>query len=157
MLDREYEPDQRIRRDPMASARNPRAPHEVRLRIVAEIDKSRRAGKAVKFRLAREYSRDEVIWEGWNHQRALVEGRGQLMNSLKACLWPDLQRWAVNFLRHEETNYESLLVGSNSPAAAARNAEIKRAVLRAIGRTYPELAAECRRQRHQSVAGELAA
>ena len=58
------------------------------------------------------------------------------------------ERWAVNFVRHELTTYDDSLlqaygkVGVDSAAAIIRDR-----VLSEIARVYPELAAECERQR----------
>lgn len=58
-----------------------------------------------------------------------------------------LQRWAVNYLRHQETHYDALLdamtgrVGVDEAKRLIRNR-----VLAAIAEQYPELSAECQRQ-----------
>ena len=147
---------ERYRRNPQDTARNPRAPHAARTRLAAEIKKSIRAGKAVRFKVARRYEYVELITIGWEHQRELCLESGTPLSLQRNCPPADLQRWAVNYLRHQETNYDAILLESFDPASAAYNFEIKRSVLRAIGKAYPELRDECSRQlaysRHEGIA-----
>jgi hypothetical protein len=58
-----------------------------------------------------------------------------------------LQRWAVNYLRQVETDYDWLLdsVTGRVGVAEARRL-IRERVLNAIAEQYPSLGAECARQ-----------
>ena len=57
-------------------------------------------------------------------------------------------RWAVNYIRHELTDYDYTLyaeiAGKIGTAEAAQR--LKRRILRAISEIYPEFAAEALRQ-----------
>jgi hypothetical protein len=58
-----------------------------------------------------------------------------------------LERWKVNYLRHQLTDYDHFLddlFGLTGKAEATRLLRIR--VYAAIGKAYPDLAAECRRQ-----------
>lgn len=58
-----------------------------------------------------------------------------------------LQRWAVNYLRHVETDYDWLLDSVTGRAGVVEARRLIRSrVLRAIADQYPYLAVECARQ-----------
>ena len=58
-----------------------------------------------------------------------------------------LNRWKVNYLRHQLTRYDSMIEGMFGQVgrAAAEKLLLRRA-LEAIGKTYPDLLDECQRQ-----------
>ncbi|WP_194909129.1 hypothetical protein [Catenulispora rubra] len=58
-----------------------------------------------------------------------------------------LNRWKVNYLRHELTRYDSMIEGLfGRVGRAAAEKLLLRRVLEAIGKTYPDLLDECQRQ-----------
>ncbi|WP_187281365.1 hypothetical protein [Nonomuraea sp. C10] len=62
---------------------------------------------------------------------------------------PTLQRWVVNYLRHELTAYNSELEGLFGRVGQAAGMRLLRQrIYEAIPRVYPRLTDECRRQLH---------
>lgn len=60
------------------------------------------------------------------------------------------QRWAVNFVRHELTSYDKEMYNiAGKVGTHQMYAEYKRAVLDKIAEAYPELQAECERQKQR--------
>lgn len=58
-----------------------------------------------------------------------------------------LNRWRVNYLRHELTCFDSMIEGMfGRVGRAAVEAVLRRRALEAIGKKYPELLDECQRQ-----------
>lgn len=55
-------------------------------------------------------------------------------------------RWSVNYARHKLTDYDRLRRNLNDKETL----ELKKQVLDAIADTYPELRAECERQKHEA-------
>lgn len=61
---------------------------------------------------------------------------------------PTVDRWMVNFVRHELTDYDSELYDMKGQTGAGEAHDLYHdAVLRAIAKTYPFLKKECNRQR----------
>lgn len=58
-----------------------------------------------------------------------------------------LNRWKVNYLRHQLTDYDSMIEGMfGAIGRAAVEAVMRRRALEAIGKKYPDLLDECQRQ-----------
>jgi len=58
-----------------------------------------------------------------------------------------LNRWKVNYLRHRLTHYDPMIEGMfGRVGRAAAEKLLRRRVLEAIGKTYPDLLDECQRQ-----------
>jgi hypothetical protein len=58
-----------------------------------------------------------------------------------------LNRWKVNYLRHQLTRYDSMIEGLfGRVGRAAAEKLLRRRALEAIGKTYPDLLDECQRQ-----------
>ena len=58
-----------------------------------------------------------------------------------------LNRWKVNYLRHELIRFDSMLEGMfGQIGRAAAERLLRRRALEAIGKTYPDLLDECQRQ-----------
>lgn len=58
-----------------------------------------------------------------------------------------LNRWKVNYLRHEQTRLDTTIEGLfGRIGRAAAEKLLRRRTLEAIGRTYPDLLDECQRQ-----------
>ena len=66
-----------------------------------------------------------------------------------------LKRWAVNYVRHYLTRYDSALDRIQGKTGKEKAYfEIKRATLKKIAETYPELSGECDRQIERMYPGE---
>ena len=58
-----------------------------------------------------------------------------------------LNRWKVNYLRHQLTRFDSMIEGMfGQVGRAAAEKLLRRRALEAIGKTYPDLLDECQRQ-----------
>lgn len=58
-----------------------------------------------------------------------------------------LNRWKVNYLRHQLTRFDAMIEGMfGQVGRAAAEKVLRRRALEAIGRTYPDLLEECQRQ-----------
>lgn len=74
-------------------------------------------------------------WEGWDHAR--VDDADH----------EALERWAVNYLRHVATGYDTWLDALVGRIGRSEATELLREqIYGAIAKTYPELAGECDRQ-----------
>lgn len=129
-----------------ASARQSQRMDNARANLTAELN-------AVEIRIPR-LSKDELWRVAVAHRNtqsqwhAAERGRYESGSATVACADPAaVQRWAVNYLRHVETDYDGLLdsVTGRVGVAEARRL-IRERVLRAIADQYPYLAGECARQ-----------
>ncbi|MBX9980399.1 MAG: DUF2293 domain-containing protein [Mycobacterium gordonae] len=77
-------------------------------------------------------------------ERGRYDGRSATVASADPAA---LQRWAVNYMRHVETDYDWLLDSVTGRVGVTEARRLIRArVLRAIADKYPYLAGECARQ-----------
>lgn len=129
-----------------ASARQSERMNTARENLTAELNAIEiaipRMSKDELFRVAVANRNDQSEWHaaargGYDNQSATVASADPAA----------LQRWAVNYLRHVETDYDWLLdsVTGRVGVADARGL-IRARVLRAIADRYPYLAGECARQ-----------
>ncbi|MFI6942038.1 hypothetical protein ACIBI4_22430 [Streptomyces sp. NPDC050418] len=67
---------------------------------------------------------------------------------------PALDRWQVNYLRHQLTHYDELLDGLHGKTGrAAAETLLRQRIYTAIAETYPFLAHECERQLREREGG----
>ncbi|MCM1569132.1 MAG: hypothetical protein NC081_06760 [Roseburia sp.] len=87
---------------------------------------------------------DEELWDQIVYERELF--------CIADVEWETLQRWSVNMIRHELTDYDDYLFGmSGKPGCHEAYLKYKFAVLDAIASAYPRYANECERQKKRSV------
>lgn len=157
LLDDENETDERFRkvsgRAGAFRSGNPEVRREVRLSKRTDELKLRRAARAVRITIKAPDTALELRDLTYRNYRETCEAAGKvprLRVHLSQAMW---DRYTVNFLRHCCTLYDDLLEQSRALPGQMRplfNQEIKFRVLDEIGRRFPELAAECRRQRAYS-------
>jgi hypothetical protein len=157
LMDEDNEPDQRVRKGNGRSGAfrsgNPDVRREVRLAKRSGELKLRRAARAVRITVKAPETALELRDMTYRNYRETCEIEGKpvrLRVHLTAQMW---DRLTVNFLRHRCTTYDDLLEQSRAMPGQMRqlfNQEIKIRVLEEIGRNFPELAAECNRQRAYS-------
>lgn len=122
---------------------------EVRLAGQTEKRKVLRAARALKVSIQCEESLEELrslAYQSYTHV-TLTDGRKPM--DLHRLHPSTLDRLTVNYLRHDRTVYDSLLRNrfSTSDQRAWFNKELKIRCLDEIAAAYPDLAAECERQR----------
>lgn len=129
-----------------ASARQSERMNNARVNLIAELD-------AVEIRIPR-LPKDELWRVAVDNRNAQSEchaaERGHFDSRSATVSAADpaaLKRWAVNYLRHVETDYDWLLDGVTGRVGAAEARRFIRArVLRGVADQYPYLAGECVRQ-----------
>ncbi len=106
--------------------------------LVPLLEADRLAERAVAHRNAR--AQERAVWRDdyyYDWEPAEVGGVEQAT----------LERWMVNYLRHELTRYEVLLDGlTGQTGRLEAEGVLRNKVYGAIGNAYPSLADECRRQ-----------
>lgn len=155
MVDDDYEPDERVRkgngRAGAFRSGNPDVRREVRLAKRSDELKLRRAARAVRITIKSPGSTLELRDLVYRNYRETCEREGKAARPrIHITYW---ERLTVNYLRHCCTSYDNLLEQSRTLPGQMRqlfNQEIKIRVLDEIGRTFPDLAAECNRQRAYS-------
>jgi hypothetical protein len=157
MVDADIEPVERLRKGSGRSGAfrsgNPDVRRDVRLSRRSDELKLRRAARAVRVTVISPGSTLELRDQTYRNylETCEIDGKTPRMRThINQPLW---DRLTVNFLRHCCTTYDNLLEQSRDMPGQLRplfNQEIKFQVLDEIGRTFPELAAECQRQRAYS-------
>lgn len=157
MMDDENEPSERVRKGNGRSGAfrsgNPGVRRDVRLARRSDELKLRRAARAVRITVKAPASALELRDLAYRNYVTTVESDGKtprLRPHISQSLW---ERITVNYLRHCCTTYDNLLEQSRDFPGQLRqlfNQEIKFRVLDEIGRCYPELTSECRRQKAYS-------
>ncbi len=129
-----------------ASTRQTERMNTARANLIAELNAAQisvpRLSKDKLWRVAVDNRNAQAEWHA--AERGRYESHSAAVDSVDSAA---LQRWAVNYLRHVETDYDWLLdsVAGRVGVAEARRL-IRERVLRAIADQYPYLAGECARQ-----------
>ncbi|MCC3299729.1 hypothetical protein [Arthrobacter caoxuetaonis] len=154
-VDSDQEPMERLRkgRGRLAAYRssNPEVRKSVRLTTRSELNKVRRAARSLKITMFCDETLDDLRVLAYNTYAELAWNNGGRRVPDFAMMRPEnLDRVTVNYIRHNRTKYEHTLIvnGLNTnDLRRSYNIELKIKCLAEIARVFPELAAECERQR----------
>lgn len=132
------------------SSSKPGVRREVRLTGQTEMRKILRAARSLKVTLQCPESLDEIRQLAYGNYRIITEADGRMPSDFLR-LHPDtVDRFTVNYLRHDRTVYDASLLRNRfntSDLRALYNKELKTRCLDEIAAAYPELTEECGRQR----------
>lgn len=123
---------------------------EVRLTGQTEMRKVLRAARALKVTVQCDESLDELHRLAHENYTAITLADGRTPLDFHRLHPSTKARLTVNFLRHARTVYEASLMRNRFSTSDLRswyNKELKARCLEQIAAAYPELAAECERQR----------
>jgi hypothetical protein len=123
---------------------------EVRLTGQTEMRKVIRAARSLKVTLQCDEDLGELRRLAYENYRLITLADGRTPMDLPRLHPSTMDRLTVNYLRHARTVYDSSLLRnrfSTSDLRSSYNKELKARCLDEIAAAYPELAAECERQR----------
>lgn len=134
----------------VAADRKQREHAEAERRRIAERQLTReqvdRAMDAVQVRLIEDDA--ELVRRALDNERRILESHSRRSWGLERAGEETIQRWVVNYIRHELTDYDEFLYEMRGHEGFHREQyyRYQHAVLSRIGTVYPKYAAECRRQ-----------
>lgn len=154
-VDGDPEPMEKLRkgRGRLAAYRssNPEVRKSVRLATRSELNKVRRAARSLKITMSCDETLDDLRVLAYNTYAELAwEDGGRRVPDFGMMRPENLDRVTVNYIRHNRTKYEHNLIvhGLNTnDLRRSYNIELKIKCLAEIARVFPELTAECERQR----------
>jgi hypothetical protein len=129
---------------------NPQVRREVRITGQTELRKVVRAARSLKVTLQCDEPLEELRVLAYESYREMTVAQGRRPMDQPRMHPTTVDRVTVNYLRHDRTVYDSSLLRnrfSTSELRSRYNKELKSRCLAEIASAYPELAAECERQR----------
>lgn len=115
-----------------------------------------RAARAVEIKLRAPQDINEVKADAYSSVRERYVREARPMQPLHSISPAVMNRWVVNYLRHERTSYDHALEDAWASAEYSKQLyrdEVRRRVLGLIASRYPELEQECMNQRAQQIEG----